>query len=146
MEKYDLCVIGGGPSGYAAAMRAVDFNKSVLLVFFLELSALGNLRVDAKMNKELISIKIDVESQDIANFIDSHLKEFSAGLEEMGFEVNASCFVVRKIVDNLGQNFENFEKYRKFEKMIERGAPALRVIRAGTRLTVHRSLPYQNSS
>ena len=32
MENYDLCVIGGGPSGYAAAMRAVDFNKSVLLV------------------------------------------------------------------------------------------------------------------
>ena len=32
MEKYDLCVIGGGPSGYAAAMRAVDFDKSVLLV------------------------------------------------------------------------------------------------------------------
>mgnify|MGYP003980313523 FL=1 len=79
-------------------------NVDVLLVFLLNLSALGNLRVDAKMNKELISIKIDVESQDIANFIDSHLKEFSAGLEEMGFEVNASCFVVRKIVDNLGQN------------------------------------------
>ena len=32
MEKYDLCIIGGGPSGYAAAMRAVDFDKSVLLV------------------------------------------------------------------------------------------------------------------
>ena len=32
MEKYDLCIIGCGPSGYAAAMRAVDFNKSVLLV------------------------------------------------------------------------------------------------------------------
>ena len=32
MEKYDLCVIGGGPSGYASAMRAVDFKKSVLLV------------------------------------------------------------------------------------------------------------------
>ena len=32
IEKYDLCVIGGGPSGYAAAMRAVDFGKSVLLV------------------------------------------------------------------------------------------------------------------
>ena len=32
MEKYDLCIIGGGPSGYAAAMRAVDFNKRVLLV------------------------------------------------------------------------------------------------------------------
>ena len=32
MEKYDLCIIGGGPSGYAASMRAVDFNKTVLLV------------------------------------------------------------------------------------------------------------------
>ena len=32
MEKYDLCVIGGGPSGYAAAMRAVDFGKTVSLV------------------------------------------------------------------------------------------------------------------
>ena len=32
MEKYDLCIIGAGPSGYAAAMRAVDFNKKILLV------------------------------------------------------------------------------------------------------------------
>ncbi|UXP31278.1 NAD(P)/FAD-dependent oxidoreductase [Reichenbachiella agarivorans] len=32
MEKYDVCVIGGGPAGYAAAMRAVDFKKRVLLV------------------------------------------------------------------------------------------------------------------
>lgn len=32
MKKYDVCVIGGGPAGYAAAMRAVDFKKTVLLV------------------------------------------------------------------------------------------------------------------
>ncbi len=32
MEKYDLIVIGGGPSGYAAAMRAVDFKKRTLLI------------------------------------------------------------------------------------------------------------------
>jgi len=32
MEKYDLCIIGGGPAGYAAAMRAVDFGKRVLLI------------------------------------------------------------------------------------------------------------------
>ena len=32
MEKFDLCVIGAGPSGYAAAMRAVDFKKKVLLI------------------------------------------------------------------------------------------------------------------
>lgn len=32
MEKFDLCVIGGGPSGYAAAMRALDFKKRVILI------------------------------------------------------------------------------------------------------------------
>jgi dihydrolipoamide dehydrogenase len=32
MEKYDLVVIGGGPAGYAGAMRAIDFRKKVLLV------------------------------------------------------------------------------------------------------------------
>lgn len=31
-EKFDICIIGGGPSGYAAAMRAIDFGKKVLLV------------------------------------------------------------------------------------------------------------------
>jgi dihydrolipoamide dehydrogenase len=32
MEKFDLVVIGAGPSGYAAAMRAIDFKKKVLLI------------------------------------------------------------------------------------------------------------------
>ncbi len=32
MDKYDLCVIGGGPSGYATAMRAIDLGKRVCLV------------------------------------------------------------------------------------------------------------------
>ena len=29
---YDICVIGGGPSGYAAAVRGSDFGKKVCLV------------------------------------------------------------------------------------------------------------------
>lgn len=32
MARFDLCVVGAGPSGYAAAMRAVDFGKKVLLI------------------------------------------------------------------------------------------------------------------
>lgn len=32
MEKFDLVVIGAGPSGYAAAMRALDFRKKVLII------------------------------------------------------------------------------------------------------------------
>lgn len=32
MKKFDLCVIGAGPAGYAAAMRALDFGKRVALI------------------------------------------------------------------------------------------------------------------
>ncbi|MEX2597514.1 MAG: NAD(P)/FAD-dependent oxidoreductase [Salibacteraceae bacterium] len=32
LEHFDICVIGGGPSGYAAAMRAVDFGQKVILI------------------------------------------------------------------------------------------------------------------
>jgi dihydrolipoamide dehydrogenase len=32
MEKYDLIVIGAGPAGYAAAIRAIDFGKKVCLI------------------------------------------------------------------------------------------------------------------
>lgn len=32
MDRFDLVVIGGGPSGYAAAMRALDFKKKTLLI------------------------------------------------------------------------------------------------------------------
>src|SRR5687767_14400321 len=31
-NKYDVVVIGGGPAGYAAAMRAIDFGKRVCLI------------------------------------------------------------------------------------------------------------------
>ena len=32
MEKFDLCIIGAGPSGYAAAMRAIDLGKKTILI------------------------------------------------------------------------------------------------------------------
>lgn len=41
MDKYDLCVIGGGPAGYAAAMRAIDFGKKVILVERAKLGGYG---------------------------------------------------------------------------------------------------------
>ena len=44
-------------------------------------------------------------------------------------------------VENLDEIFEIFENFGKRQKIGRGGAPALRVIRAGTRLTVHRSLP-----
>src|SRR5688572_15344677 len=41
MQKFDLIVIGAGPSGYAAAMRALDFKKKTLLIEKNEVGGAG---------------------------------------------------------------------------------------------------------
>lgn len=41
MEKFDVCVIGAGPAGYAAAMRALDFGKRVALIEKNQLGGAG---------------------------------------------------------------------------------------------------------
>lgn len=41
MKHYDLCVIGAGPAGFAAAMRAMDLNKRVLMVEKEQLGGAG---------------------------------------------------------------------------------------------------------
>ncbi|MCL0046291.1 flagellar hook-length control protein FliK [Nitrospinaceae bacterium] len=86
-------------------------NDDVLLVFLLELSALGSLRVDAKMNKESISVRIDVENQNVAQFIDGNLKEFCSCLRDLGFEVNASCCVVPNIDEELDKQLNQLLIY-----------------------------------
>ena len=40
MKKYDIIVIGGGPGGYVAAIKAAQLNKKVALV---ESSHLGGI-------------------------------------------------------------------------------------------------------
>ena len=40
-DIYDLCVIGCGPAGFAAAMRALDFGKHVCIVEGAELGGAG---------------------------------------------------------------------------------------------------------
>ena len=73
----------------------------VLLVFFLNMSVLGNLRVDAQVLKESISIKIKVENNDVAKFIDSKLVEFSSNLKDLGCTVNATCSTIPIVEDDI---------------------------------------------
>ncbi len=76
-------------------------NEGVILVFLLELSTLGNLRINAKMSGELVSLRIDVENQNIANYVNSNLNKICVRLGELGFEANASCCVLGKVDDIL---------------------------------------------
>ncbi|MFZ9028950.1 MAG: dihydrolipoyl dehydrogenase family protein [Crocinitomicaceae bacterium] len=66
MEKYDLVIIGGGPAGYAAAMRAIDFNKRVCLI---EANRIGG----AGVYNGALSSKTMWEISNRINFINKRL-------------------------------------------------------------------------
>lgn len=88
MGHFDICVIGGGPAGYAAAMRGLDLGKQVLLVEKDRLGGAG-LHNGALSSKALWAI-----AQDIA-VVRAHAKRHKLKLavppfEELQREVEAT--------------------------------------------------------
>ena len=87
MESYDLCIIGGGPAGYAAAMRAVDFGKRVVLV---ERDKIGGAGI---YNGALASKAMWEFSQKYFT-VKNELRENSAGPDEVnGFDISFQDFM-----------------------------------------------------
>lgn len=79
MEKYDLIVIGAGPSGYAAAMRALDFKKKTLLV---EKERVGG----AGVSNGALSSKTWWElSREVASFR-KNLKKFNIQVPDVNYK------------------------------------------------------------
>lgn len=77
MESYDVCVIGGGPAGYAAAMRALDYKKSVIIIEKNRIGGAG-LHDGALSSKTLWEL-----SKDIRN-----LQQRGRGYEVSNFKVD----------------------------------------------------------
>ncbi len=78
-----------------------DGKKTHNLVFFLDLSELGNLRVDSQISPSRLSVKIKVESRPIADFIDSRIGELNTRLSVLGFQADLTCCVEEKIAMDL---------------------------------------------
>ncbi len=79
MKKYDLVVIGAGPSGYAAAMRALDFKKKVLLV---ERNRVGG----AGVTNGALSSKTWWEISREAHMLNKNLKKYNIKAPELKFK------------------------------------------------------------
>ncbi len=90
MKKFDVCVIGGGPAGYASAMRALDFGKSVALV---EKGKLGG----AGIHQGALWSKTWWEISREARMIDLHSKAFN--LNSNGFSYSKVRDEVMSAVD-----------------------------------------------
>jgi dihydrolipoamide dehydrogenase len=68
MEEFDLIVIGGGSSGYAAAMRGIDFGKRICLIETDKVGGAGvyNGVLSSKTLWELSTRFIDINDMIVA--------------------------------------------------------------------------------
>lgn len=101
MKKFDLCIIGGGPSGYAAAMRAMDFGKRTAII---ERERIGGAGIwnGALSSKTLWELSV--------NYTISQ----SQG---MGFRVYDSELIFGEVISQMNQAVH--EKYTQLKTQID---------------------------
>jgi len=91
MADYDVCVIGGGPAGFAAAMRAWDFGKRVCLVEKTELGGTGvhngalssktmwelsrDYRIALRRNRGYTATNVEVDFRQVVHCVDVAISE-----------------------------------------------------------------------
>ena len=102
MEKFDFGIIGSGPAGYVAAIRAAQLGKSVVL---FEKEDLGGVC----LNKGCIPTKTILKSAELYN----SLKKIS----NFGIEINNCSLDFQKIFERKEKTdvyiMEKFETYVK---------------------------------
>ena len=101
MKHYDLCIIGAGPSGYAAAMRAIDLGKKICLIERNKIGGAGifNGALSSKTMWELSQNYQMMKSSDFGYYVhDSHLS-FNAIANETSKAVNDKYQQLKSQID-----------------------------------------------
>ncbi len=82
-------------------------NKTFNMVFFLDMTALGPLRVDTSVRPEALSVSIETENPGVKTFLENHLLGLNTRMQELGFAVRISTTlkeqVDRDLPDHLTQ-------------------------------------------
>jgi len=110
MEHFDLVIMGGGPSGYAGAMRAIDFGKKVLLV---EKKKLGGAGVyDGVLSSKTLweqSLKV-ASIRDMVPDFTPKFEDISKIVNEAVFERKTQMTVHLQLLQNFKDRLLFYEK------------------------------------
>jgi hypothetical protein len=81
-----------------------DNKETYNMAFFLNLSALGNVKINAKVGSESLAVRMEVEQEDVADFIRNSSTEFEQRMEKKDLNTTVECCTqeeVNPIKDNL---------------------------------------------
>lgn len=119
MEKFDICVIGGGPAGYAAAMRAIDLGMRTALI---EKERIGGTGIynGALTSKTLWELSQRVASANEVTRTRGR-EPFRLSWDEIGKTLNEAVFERKylyachmQLLENSGDHFKHFRGNGRF--------------------------------
>ena len=102
MASYDIAIIGGGPGGYVAALRAAQLNLSVAL---FERDRVGGLC----LNWGCIPSKALLRNADVVNLV-RDASQWGIGISNPTFDLGSAVDRSRKVVDQLVGGVETLLK------------------------------------
>jgi len=111
---YKVAVLGGGPGGYTAAIRASQLGLSVILI---EKAQLGG----TCLNWGCIPTKAILSCTDVLSKIKKS-EEFGIKVENISFDLKKIMERKKEIVDSLVQGLDKLFKLRKIEIVREHGS------------------------
>ena len=101
-NQYDLIVVGGGPGGYVAAIRAAQIGMKVAVV---EREHLGGIC----LNWGCIPTKALLRTSEIKHLID-HAEEFGLSVKDVSFDIKNIVERSRGVATQLNQGGTPVEK------------------------------------
>jgi len=113
MKKYDVAILGGGPGGYVAAIRAAQLGKSTAII---DKDKLGGIC----LNWGCIPTKALLKNAEILNYI-KNSKKFGITIPSFNVNFNETIKRSRDVSKRLSKGIEFLMKKNQIDHIIGRG-------------------------
>ncbi|MHC1737122.1 MAG: dihydrolipoyl dehydrogenase [Ignavibacteriaceae bacterium] len=111
MKKYDIAILGGGPGGYVAAIRAGQLGFKTVVI---DKDNLGGIC----LNWGCIPTKSLLKNAEVYNIIKNHSAEFGVNVEGVSFDFPKVIKRSRDISEKITKNVEMLIKKNKIDRIL----------------------------
>ncbi len=109
-NKYDIAILGGGPGGYVAAIRASQLGFNTVLI---DKDNLGGIC----LNWGCIPTKSLLKNAELFDAIKNKSKDFGITVEGLSYDFNTIIKRSRKIADRISKNVDYLIKKNKIDRV-----------------------------